>query len=75
MNNRAESSGDFLPSSPPGEKATASQDQAGKASADDRTRHCQEAANLASWERIGVDVKICSSFQKGRDEYWLGRCG
>jgi hypothetical protein len=46
-----------LPSpSPPAEKTTARQDQAGQSSTDDWPRHCQESPNLAAWERCGVDV-------------------
>ena len=44
----AESSGAFLPPSPPAEKATARQDQAGQASTHDGTGDCQESPHLAA---------------------------
>src|SRR5690242_14686089 len=52
----AGSSGDLLPPSPPAEKATARQDQAGQSGTDNGTGHGQQSPNLASWEHCGVDV-------------------
>jgi hypothetical protein len=51
----AEGSGDLLPPSPPAEKATARQDQAGQTGIDDRaaTGAALEGANWIAVERAG----------------------
>jgi hypothetical protein len=67
-------SGDFLPPSPPGEKATAHEDQARQSGTGDGTGdRSQFASDLTHWEIHSVDVKIgCSAFDS-RDQRRL-RC-
>src|SRR2546423_1452137 len=52
-----EGSGGLLPPSPPAEKATASKDQAGKASTCDGTGY-QLASDFTTRKIVGVNVKI-----------------
>ena len=61
----------FLPPSPPAEKATARQDQAGKASTDDGARD-KLASNLTTRVSCSVDIKVGQSAFDSRDQRRLG---
>ena len=63
-----------LPPSPPAEKATASQDQTGKASTDDGARR-QEAPDLAARKHSRMDVEIGLSGRQSPKQSRLGARG
>ena len=69
----AESSGGLLPTSPPGEQPTASQQQAGQARADDGAGDSSQLApDLTTGEIRSVDVKVGLSAFDPRDQRRLG---
>ena len=69
----AESSGDLLPPSPPAEKATARQDQAGQSRTDDGAGDSSQlASDLTTGEIRSVDVKVGLSAFDPRDQRRLG---
>src|SRR5262249_36196342 len=61
-------SGDFLTPSPPAEKATARQDQAGQPGADDRTRYRRRAFLLV--RRFGLIDQLRRRWRNDRRRQW-----
>src|SRR5438874_12859949 len=77
---KSRSSGALLSASPPAEKATARQEEqhAWQSNSNGRDRYGhgrQKTPNLTTWERGGVNVKVCFSGQEGRNQHSFGRCG
>ena len=69
---RAESSGDLLPPSPPAEKATAREDQAGQSSTDDGAGDNKLGSDFTTPIVHGVYIQIALIAQNSRDEVRLG---